>query len=212
MKPNTTAAGNENFKQVLLRNSFYQDRAHTVLGALVLSGVANLIMALAVLVFIFNPPPAEFIVANPDGSLIKTVPLSQPQKSDVMMRNFAANAASQINSLDWSNFATQLSAIRNLFTPEGWNEYKKGLDKTNIVKYITDNNLVMSAAITSVPQIAAQAVLNGKYTWKIEVPLILTFSGGTINQSESKKVTLVIQQVDFLESPNGVAIVQYLMQ
>ena len=220
MKPNsannnTTAApqSTDNYKQVLMRNSFYQDRAHRVITAVVLSGVANVIMALAIIVFIFNPPPAEYIVANPDGSLIKAVALDKPQRSSSMMQAFAANAVTSINTLDWANYGTQLqNDASKYFTNQGWNDYYTKLLSSNTITYLTTNKMIMSAVPQQVPQIVGSGVLNGRYTWKIQVPILVTYKSGGQSTSTSKNITMVIQQVDYTESPQGVGIVQYLSQ
>lgn len=208
----TVTANNENYKQVLLRNSFYKDKAHTVLITLVISAIANLLMAIAIVFFIFNPPPAEFIVADANGSLIKAEALSEPQKTTSMMRAFASNAVTTINSLDWVNYRTQLTAAANYFTNRGWSDYRSKLETSNVLKFLNDNKLTMAATPTQVPQVLYQGVLNGNYTWKIEVPILITYSGGTVSRTDSKRVTMVIQRVPFSESPNGVGIVQYLVQ
>ncbi|MEC8460903.1 MAG: DotI/IcmL/TraM family protein [Pseudomonadota bacterium] len=200
------------YQAVLNRRQFYRDRSRTITLVVLISFVTNLILAIACLIFIFYPPPAEFILTYPDGRLMKVQPLTEAVKSTPQIRAFAADAAAAVFSYDFVNYRSQLQQAANFFTYSGWASYKNKLEASKNVQYVVDNRLVTTAAPVGVPVIINQSEINGRYTWQVTVPILRKFSGPTVSQNESKKITMLIQRAPYSECPNGIGIVQLLEQ
>ena len=202
----------ENYATVMTRKSFYRDRSRTLMLTLILSFTANVLLGAAALLFVFFPPPAQFIVAYPDGRIIPVQPLTEAVRSNPQIVAFAANAVATVNSFDFVNFQTQLQSAAEYFTFSGWASFRQQLDASRNLDNVRTNRLVSAAAPAAVPNIVEQAVINGRYTWKVRVPIIISYTGPNVNRNVSQVVTMLIQRAPFSEVPNGVGIVQYVAQ
>lgn len=201
---------NDSYELVTNRREFYRDRSRTMMLAFILSFLANVLLAAAAFFFVFFPPPAQFIVAYSDGRLVPVQPLNEAVRSNPQIIAFASNAVATVNSFDFVNFQTQLQNAAEYFTFDGFSSFKNQLEKSGNVEYVRTNRLVSTATPSQVPQIVDQAVINGRYTWKIRVPILIKYTGPNISRNVSQIVTMLVQRAPFSEVPNGVGIVQYV--
>ena len=73
---------------------------------------------------------------------------------------------------------------------------------------IVTGQYVASAAVTDVPYIVGMKVINGVMTWKIQVPLKVTFRNGDQASTEDVIWQIVVQRVNNAESNQLVGISQ----
>ena len=206
----TKEDNNAGYALVNNRRAFYRDRSRLMMLTFMFSFLANVLLATACVLFVFFPPPAQFIVAYPDGRLIQVQPLSEAVRSNPQIVAFASNAVATVNSFDFVNFQTQLQNAAQYFTFSGWASFKQQLEASGNLDYVSNNRLVSTATPAQVPQIVEQAEINGRYTWKVRVPIIIAYSGPNVERNVSQVVTMLIQRAPFSEVPNGVGIVQYV--
>ena len=100
-------------------------------------------------------------------------------------------------------------ASRN-FTRRGWESFTKALQQSRIIEMVEVNQQVVTAAPRGAPIISSEAVVQGRYQWIVELPMILTYQSGSLTRSDNVMVTIVIVRVSRLESPNGVGIEQWI--
>lgn len=194
------------------RSDFYKDSSRRLLLTMIISMIANAVLAVAAFIFIVFPPPAQFIVAYPDGRLVPIQPLTEAVKSTPQIIAFASNAVATINSFDFVNFRSQLQAAANFFTYSGWDNFRQQLAASRNVDYVRENRLVVTATPSGVPVIENQRVLNGHYTWQVTVPILIQYAGPTVSKTVSQVVTMMIQRAPFTETPNGIGITQYIVR
>lgn len=191
---------------IKLRNDFYRDNFRRVVVVLLISVVLNLIL-IGVLFFLGTKPTKVVYFASTDqGKLIKMQPLNKPVMSNVAIKNWVTRNIPKLYSLDYVHYKGQLNSIMQYFTPFGWTKFEQSFNP--VLQKILKNQYVVSSAVTDVPYIVGHASLNGVYSWKIQVPVKITFRKGTEASTSNVVMQLVLQRMNNASSGQLVGISQ----
>lgn len=179
---------------VTLRNHFYRDNFRRMAFILLCSVLLNIILV-AVLLFTdaSRPKPLYFATTN-SGQLIALASQDNPIMTDQAVIAWVNSVVPQVFSLDFLNYKSELNRSHQFFTDYGWNQFSQAFQPT--IQQIITQQYVTSAAPSDVPVIVGKGVINGVYTWRVQVPLIVTFQKG--GQEEVKNVvwSLIVQRVN----------------
>ena len=70
--------------------------------------------------------------------------------------------------------------------------------------------MVASSVATGAPVILDQGVINGRYAWKVQMPLLVTYQSSTEQIQQSLIITMVVSRVPTVDMPRGIAIVSFV--
>lgn len=200
---------NQAAELVYNRNFFYRDSYKRILSIGLIAVISNVVLVLAIAYSIVTPPQSKFIVTSPDGRIIPVEPLTAAVKSNDQILAWANMAATKINSFDFVNYRRQLQEASANFTVKGWEDYKSQLIKSQNIKYVIDNKLVVTSVATGAPVLDQQGLINGVYSWKVTLPVLVKYAGATVQKSFPYTVSLLIQRVDIQNNPQGIGIASY---
>ncbi|OGT63689.1 MAG: hypothetical protein A3J38_06190 [Gammaproteobacteria bacterium RIFCSPHIGHO2_12_FULL_45_9] len=205
-----TALNSDGVTLVLMRNAFYRDNYKRAVFSVMAVFFTNLVLAAGVLFNVLNPPDPEYFATTAQYQLIKWSPLSDPVVSDNFVRQWVADAVREAFSLDFVHWREQLMRASNRFTPSGWYWFSNALKSSGDLKTLVELNMVSDAAVTGSPVIEYKSVLSDRYLWKVAVPIMITFTNGTKTIRQPMRVTLIVQRVSVANSPDQIAINQFL--
>ena len=60
------------------------------------------------------------------------------------------------------------------------------------------------------PVILKRGVLNGVYSWQVQMPMLVTYQSANMNVQQPVLVTMLIKRVNVLNNPAGIAIDQFV--
>ena len=103
------------------------------------------------------------------------------------------------------NYKDDLQSVSSMFTGSGWASFQKSLTDSRILKAVLANKLVMSAKLTGSPVISMQGLRQGRYLWKVEMPLLIKQQGQS-TAAFPVKLDMIIQRVSTVNNPEGIAI------
>lgn len=196
---------------VRLRNNFYRDNYRRLVGVVLLLIIINLLLVGTVVYLISSRPAPQYFATSTDGRITPLYPLSQPVVAPAELLQWANLAAVASYTYNFVNYRKELQTASEFFTPEGWTQFQNGLKSSRILETVIAKKLVVTAVPTAAPTIVDQGILNGRYAWKIQIPLLVTFEGaGGERIQQSVIVNMVVMRVSTLETPKGVAIVQFI--
>lgn len=177
------------------------------------------------------PKPQVFInvITDDDGRVLYSksgrplmrpmAPQEKPVTTRATLLQWATLAVTSINNFTASNYQTSLKEeIPKYFTPEGGQAFLDELESSGILDRVVQDRLILSSVVIGTPVVLKQGMLsygifNNKYTWKIQLPLLVTFQAATRQKTiiEKKKyiVTLLVIEMPTWLSPNGIGIQQY---
>ncbi|MCD6055972.1 MAG: protein IcmL (DotI) [Gammaproteobacteria bacterium] len=195
------------------RNDFYRDSYRKVMMALLLAIAVVIAQMITIWYLATHRPVPTYFATNAAGGLTELVPLNRPNMSTATIVQWATNAAVAAYTFDFNGYRRQLSETQaQYFTPDGWTSFLKALDTSNILKAVIQDKLIVSAAVTQAPVVKASGIVHGKYTWVIQMPMVVTYQSSAQINSMNYLVTLTIERVSLLDSPQGVGVVAYIAQ
>jgi len=196
---------------VVIRNEYYRDGYRT-LQKTVLFLVVSIIMLIGAMYYVISvhQPQDRYFATTVDGRLVPMVALSQPNLSNPALMSWVAQAATEVLTFGFHDYRRRLQESSRNFTRTGWESFTTALERSSILEMVQNNRQVVTAAPRAAPVLLWEGLENGRYSWRIEIPLIVTYQSGSQRKTDSLRVTLTVVRVPKLESPNGVGIEQWV--
>lgn len=196
---------------VVTRNRFYRDGQHKLVVVLLISMISNFLLV-GLLVYLFTHPPApKYFATTINGRIMPLFPLNEPNQSDSAVLQWANQAATAAFTYNFVNYRTELQASSGFFTSEGWSQFLNALKDSNNLDAVKAKKLIVSAVATRAPVILQKGLLNGRYSWRIQMPILVTYQSASEFSQQNNIVTMLITRVDPLNSPRGIGIAQFVV-
>lgn len=195
-----------------LRNAFYRDNYRRVVLILLLSMVVNLGLFGVLFWMITHPPQPRYFATSINGRITPLFPLDKPNQSDSAVLQWANQAAIASFTYNFVNYRQELQAASEFFTPNGWKQFLDALEASNNLDAIKAKKLIVSAVATQAPIVLRKGTIQGRYAWRVQMPLLVTYQSASAFNQEKNIVTMLITRVSTLNSPRGIGIEQLVVQ
>ncbi len=196
---------------VTLRNQFYQDGQRKITITLIISVIANLFLALMLGYIITHPPTPKYFATTVNGRITPLFELNQPNQSDPSILQWSNQAAIAAFTYNFVNYRAELQASSGFFTAEGWTQFLNALESSNNLEAVKAKKLIVSAVATRAPIILQKGLLNGRYAWRVQMPILVTFQSASEFAQQNNVVTMLVTRVSTLNSPKGIGIAQFVV-
>lgn len=195
---------------VRLRNNFYRDNYRRVVGALMILLVIVVTLVGVVFYQIVNRPEPKYFATTVDGRIMPLFSLSEAMLSPGELLQWAHRSAITAYTYNFVNYRDAMQQLQNQFTPDGWRYYEDALRTARTLEMVIAKKLVVSAVATGTPVILDQAVISGRYSWKVQIPLLVTYQSPNEQTQQAMIVTMIISRVPTVDMPKGIAIVSFV--
>lgn len=202
----------EGLAAVSLRNEFYRDNYRRFTVVLIISILINVILAIVILYLITHPPKPKYFATTINGEITEITPIDQPNQSDSAILQWTNQAAIAAFTYNFVNYRQELQAASSFFTPQGWRQFLNALNDSNNLQAVREKRLVVSAVATRAPIILEKGRLNGTYSWRVQMPILVTYQSASEFSQQNNTVTMLVQRVSTLNSPRGIGISQFIVQ
>jgi intracellular multiplication protein IcmL len=196
---------------VTLRNNFYRDGQRKIIGILLISILVNIVLASMFTYIILHPPEPKYFATSINGRITPLFALNEPNQSDSAVLQWANQAAIAAFTYNFVNYRTELQAASGFFTADGWDMFLSALQQSNNLDAVKSKKLVVSAVATRAPIILQKGLLNGRYSWRIQMPLLVTYQSASDFSQQNNVVTMLVNRVSTLNSPRGIGISQFVV-
>ena len=206
-------ATHEALNAVVTRNEFYRDgyrRLQKIALAEALA-ILGLILVLALTISVTKGKD-RFFATTSDGRLLQMVPLDQPNLPTAKLISWAAEAATEIMTFGFNDYRKRLQESSRFFTHPGWQSFNDALHKSNLLQLMAQNEQVLTAVPREAPVVVQEGIVHGVYRWYVQLPLNVTYQVGTRSDNRPQLITMAIVRVSTLETPDGVAIDQWIAE
>ncbi len=201
----------EELQTVEMRNSFYRDSYSRVLFVLLLSIAIIFALVTTLSYLLLNPPPPKFFATSINGRITPLLPLREPNQSDSAVLQWANQAAIASYTYNFVNYRQELEAASGFFTEEGWNQFITALQDSGMLKTVRQKKLIVSAVATRAPIILQKGPLDGRYSWRIQMPILITYQSASEFQQVRSVVTLLVSRISTVKSVRGIGISQFIV-
>lgn len=199
---------------IVTRNEFYRDGFRSLLRIAIVQGLVIVGLLAALVSYITTSHSVDrYFATTADGRIMKLVPLDQQNMTTAALLSWVAQASSEIMTFGFHDYQRRLQQSSRHFTHHGWETFTAALNRSQIIEGMQSGQQVLTASPRSAPILQQEGVLNGKYRWKVKLPLQVSFrSAGDSknNRTQNLNVILTIDRVPSLENPNGVGIEQWI--
>ena len=195
---------------VRLRNNFYRDNYRRIVGALLFLLVIIIMMIGTILYQIINRPEPRYFATTVDGRIMPLYPLSEAMLSPGELLQWSHRAAIAAYTYNFVNYRDAMQQLQNQFTPDGWKYYEEALRVSRNLELVIAKKLVVSAVATGTPVILDQAVVDGRYSWKVQIPLLVSYQSPNEQTQKPVVVMMIISRVPTVDMPKGIAIVSFV--
>jgi len=206
----TAEAHDQVLAEVAARNSFYRDSYRRVLIALNLAILSLIILIISVVYVMNHPPQPKYFATYADGKLVPLIPLRMPNISQAYLMQWVNTAVVAVNTYDFVNYRDQLQKASDYFTQEGWAAYLESLKASRNLNAVVEKKLVVSAFAKRSPVIVRSGILDGIFTWTIQIPITVVYQSANASSQQDLVVALTIKRISTLTNPNGIGITNYI--
>jgi intracellular multiplication protein IcmL len=196
---------------VAIRNEFYRDGQRRIMMVLFISILLNFILSSLLFYLLTHPPAPKYFATSLNGRITPLYPLSEPNQSDSAILQWANQAAIAAFTYNFVNYREELQASSGFFTSEGWTQFLNALQESNNLDAVKAKKLIVSAVATRAPIILQKGVLNGRYSWRVQMPILVTYQSASEFSQQNNVVTMLITRVSTLNSPRGIGIAQFVV-
>ena len=202
----------DGLERVKLRNDFYRDSYRKIIVALVCSLVVIICLVGVIFLLIESKPSPKYFAATNSGRIIPLIPLNQPNLKDKAVLQWASEAVTSIYSYNFVNFRRVFQNNKQYFTSGGWQSFLKALTESQNLKAVQRKKLIVSAVLTGAPVVRSQGEFQDRYTWAIQMPVLVTYQSASEQTSQNFIVTLNIKRVSTLDSVYGIGISEFVAE
>ena len=195
---------------VVMRNSFYRDGQRKMVLILLISVAANFFLTSMLVYIVSHPPAPRYFATSINGRITPLFPLNEPNQSDSAVLQWANQAAIAAFTYNFVNYRAELQASSGFFTADGWDQFLNALQQSNNLEAIKAKKLIVSAVATRAPIILQKGILNGRFAWRVQMPLLVTYQSASEFSQQNLVVTMLITRVSTLNSPRGIGIAQFV--
>jgi intracellular multiplication protein IcmL len=198
-------------QELTLQNKFYSDRQRKIMTALLMAVLAFLFISLFLLYMVTHPPQPQYFATSTNGRITPLTALDEPNQSDSAILQWANQASIACFSYNFVNYHEELLAASSYFTNEGWQQFMDALQQSNNLESVKSKKLIVSAVATRAPIILQKGVLNGSFSWRIQMPILVTYQSASEFTQQNNVVTMLITRISTLQSPRGIGISQFVV-
>jgi intracellular multiplication protein IcmL len=188
------------------KNNFYRDGYRRLMRIILIASLVAVTLLLVLSYLIFTQPKAKYYASTTTGRVIPIESLSSPVVTSTFIRQWASLAVRSSFNLDFVHYQTQLSKSSFYFVPSGWSAFKTALQASGVLKTLVQKKLFASAFVNGTPRIIDRYISHGQFTWKVQLPLLVTYTSASAKTTRQLYVALTIKRVPELTFPKGIAI------
>lgn len=205
---------NTPFESVIIRNESLYSIYRKLISLSLITFIAVIIAIISTVQIYKMKVPPRYIPLDVENRLLPTIPLDKPNITNGEVGQLALEAVKAINTYDYINWKEELQKTEIYFTPKGWNDYWDQFKLIGTLNTVQSQKMIVSIDVTSNMTVPHQKVVNGIYTWLVEIPVQITYyankSDATGNNVQTGTIILQIERVPTAINPTGAAISSYI--
>lgn len=164
-------------------------------------------------VLLLNRPSPIYYAATPDLRLAPLIPLDRPVLTQQGLLNWVAETVTNAVSLDFLEWREKLSKVREHFDSVAFKSFMQALESSGMLAMVKEKRLSISAVVTEAPVIVTSGLINGKATWKIEFPMVISYeSSQGVETTQNLIASVLVRRASTIATLRGVVIQQIILK
>lgn len=185
------------------KNNFFRDQYRRMLKfAILLAGLA-VIQTVLLSYMTLSPAQPDYYATTTAGVVTPLHPLSQPVVTNQYLLQWSSTAVQSALNFDYVHYQDQFNQTKPYFTPGGWSKYQAAMQSSGLLDAVQKQKLVMSAVVSGPPVILNSYTTGGRFTWRVQLPVLVTFESASQKTQEALVITMNVQRVPVLDTIAG---------
>ncbi len=190
----------------LKRSDADRDRYRALLKYLTIAGLIAVALCFVLLAQLLTRGEPNYFATTTTGRVIPLTSLSEPVVTSKYIVQWASAATRSVLNLNFDSYQGQLQQSEGYFTASGWQSLRAALNSSGMLNTITSQKLDASAIVSGDAVILDREVIHGRYTWRLQLPVLVTYTSASTSVQAQFIVTMNVQRVPVLNAEKGLAI------
>ena len=196
----------------LLRDATLREKAYNS-NRITIVSIAALILSILANFYLFTrEPDIRYFATDTDGKIKQMIAINEPIQSINEVLSWTSDSITKAYTFSFANYRQELQSVRPNFTTDGWNGFQRALEESGNLKAVIENMFVTTAVPRGAPVIVGEGLINGRYAWRVEVPIIVTYQSANTRTTQDLLVSAIIVRRTELEHPRGLGISQLIAE
>lgn len=188
------------------KNELYRNNYRRMIKWVVRMLFLTVILAATLSWMTIRRPQPMYYAAVTNGQVLQMHSLSEPVITDKFIVSWSALTARRVFNLSFVNYQDNLNVVKDRFTPGGWEKMQDALNSSGLIQNMVNNKLIVSSVVSGSPVILARMVVNGRFTWRVQMQMLVKYTSASEQSQENLVVTMNIQRIPTLDSAQGIQI------
>ncbi len=188
------------------KNNYYRDNYRRVMFFLLILIAIALGLSGVLAYQILTTSQPKYFASTTTGRVIPLQSLSMPVVTNSYLLQWAELAARSCYNLDFLNYPKQLDQAVSYFTPDGWQSFTSAMKSAGVIDSLKENKLFMAAVVDGPPVILGQEVIRGRYAWRVQLPLLVTYTSANEQRKSHFIITMDIVRVPVIDAVKSIQI------
>lgn len=190
-------------------NAFYRDNYRRTMRVLIVMIIVCAVLATTLVAMTFKRYQPQYYAAMTTGDVIPMHALSEPVVTSDFILQWSGLTARLVYNLNFATYQQQLDKVRPRFSPDGWDKMMAALKSSGLLDEMINSRLIISSVVVSPPVILSRLVIRGRFTWRVQMRLLVTYNSNNEEKQRHVTVTMNVQRVPTLDTPNGIQIINF---
>lgn len=190
-------------------NKFYAAQYAWLLRIMNLLFVVMFVLFGIILYLEYKKPWPSYFQSAADGSIKRIYALTSPMVGPRALRDWATQAATSAYTYNFNDYDERFAETSVYFTPSAWSAFVDSISSANIIDNTVTKKLIVSSVRKGAAVIVDQRIISGVWTWRVQVPILVSYRGGVAAKEETLVVNMLITRVPTTEVSTGIAISQF---
>lgn len=190
-------------------NDFYRNNYRRTMKILLFMVMVCAVLSAVLAWMSYDKKQPPYYASMTTGKIVEMHALSEPVVTNDFVLQWSELAARLVYNLGFATYQQQLAKIEPYFTSDGWTKMMTALKTSGLLDNLVDNRLVISSVVTGPPVILARMVIDGRFTWRIQMRLLVTYTSASETRQNTFLITMNVQRVPTLNTPQGIQIINF---
>jgi intracellular multiplication protein IcmL len=155
-----------------------------------------------------RPVEIKYFATDSLGQIRSLTALDRPIQSKGEVINWATNAITGAFTFGFSNYRESFEVAKLNFTETGWRGFQQAIEARKILADVIENKYVTSTSLREAAVVSQEGIVDGRWGWKIEVPLLVTYESASGHQTVGFIAEVIVVRRPESENPSGLGIAQ----
>lgn len=196
------------------RNSFYKEGSNKLYIAAGFAIAGVFLQVLIAFLGFTAKNERVYFASDKNGSLIKLVPLGQPNQKNEVVAQWMQNALVDTFSFNFTNLNSRLNeTTMKWFTSNGADQFLKEMKSSGHLEVVSEGRMIMSLTLDNTPILVSYGPARDTdiYTWILQADAVLTFRTQSKEYSKKVRFTVNVERRSVLENVDGLGIAKIVM-